>query len=99
MNHAPDSPRSSDLLRAFPLLVVFVITFAIVVWLAPQKAGLALFGISKLAMGAYTGYWIDRLCFRREDRPHRLEGIAKGTAWKRRAIIIAASIVAAALIP
>jgi hypothetical protein len=93
------TPVRRDLSRAWPLLLLFLITFAVVVWLAPQKAGLALFGVSKLAMGAYLGYWADRLCFRAEDRPHALEGISKGTAWKRRAIIVAASIVAAALIP
>jgi len=88
-----------DVLRASPLLLLFLIAIAIVCWLNPAKAGLTVFGIAKIALGAYIGYWSDRLCFRAEDRPHRLEGIAKGTAWKRRAIIIAACVVAAAFIP
>lgn len=88
-----------DALRAWPLLALFAVSFAVVYHLAPQKVGLTLFGICKLGLGAYIGYWADRFTFRDEDRPHRLEGIAKGTAWKRRAIIVAASIVAAALIP
>lgn len=91
--------RYRDQLRASPLLVLFLLTFAIVAFMAPVKVGLTLYGMSKLALGAYTGYWIDRLCFRDEDRPHKLDGIAKGTAWKRRAIIIAAAIIAAAFIP
>jgi hypothetical protein len=91
--------RLRDASRASPLLVIFLITFAIVALMAPVKVGLTLFGISKLALGAYVGYWADRLCFREENRPHRLQGIAQGTAWKRRAIIVAASILAAALIP
>lgn len=91
--------KIADKLRAAPLALVFLLTIAVVVYLAPQKAGLALFGVSKIAMGGYLGYWVDRLTFRDEDRPHKLEGISKGTAWKRRAVIVAASIIAAALIP
>lgn len=91
--------RKHDQLRAWPLLALFLATIFAVLMLNQQKAGLTLFGVSKLALGGYLGYWCDRLGFRPEDRPHRLEGISKGTAWKRRAIIIAAAIVAAALIP
>lgn len=88
-----------DLLRGWPLLLLFCITFPVVLYLNPAKAGLALFGVSKIALGGYLGYLCDRFGFRYEDRPHVLEGISKGTAWKRRAIIMAAAIVAAALIP
>ncbi|MBN9795680.1 hypothetical protein DMP17_45010 [Pseudonocardia sp. TMWB2A] len=76
-----------DLLRAWPLLLVFGITFVAVLYLNPAKAGLAIWGVSKLALGAYVGYWADRLTFRPEDRPHLLTGIERGTAWKRRAWI------------
>jgi len=89
----------ADALRAWPLLALFLLTFPVVLLLNPAKAGLALFGISKIALGGYLGYLCDRYGFRPEDRPHALEGISKGTAWKRRAIIMAAAIVAAALIP
>lgn len=94
-----NAERAQDLARCWPLLLVFAATFAIVLLLNPAKAGLAVWGVSKLAMSAYIGYWADRLCFRPEDRPHVLEGVSKGTAWKRRAIIVAAAIVAGALIP
>lgn len=93
------SLRERGALRAWPLLAVFVITFVVVVFLNPLKAGLAMWGISKLALGAYVGYWADRLGFTPEDRPHAVEGIARGTAWKRRALIMAAAILAAAFIP
>lgn len=86
-------------LRAWPLLVIFLITFTVVVVLNPLKAGLALWGLSKLALGAYVGYWADRLGFGPDDRPHAVDGIARGTAWKRRSLIMAAAILAAALIP
>lgn len=85
--------------RAIGLALVFLITFAVVVFVAPQKAGLAVWGLSKLALGGYVGYWIDRSVFRPEDRPHLLDGIAKGTAWKRRACIVSAAVIATALLP
>ena len=91
--------RLIDLLRAWPLLVLFLLTFPVVLVLNPAKAGLAMFGIAKIAMGGYLGYFVDRWAFRPEDRPHALQGISKGAAWKRHAIIIAAALVAAALIP
>jgi len=89
----------ADKLRAAPLVVIFLIAFAITVFLAPAKAGLAVWGIAKLAFGGYVGYWIDRTCYRPESRPHRLDGISRGAAEKRRAIIIAASVVATGLLP
>ena len=91
--------KVADAGRATPLLVVFLVTFIAVAALNPAKAGLALWGVSKIALGAYVGYWADRMCFRPEDRPHRLVGIAQGTAWKRRALIVAAAILAGGLIP
>lgn len=91
--------KLGDFSRAAPLLLVFALTFAVVLTLNPAKAGLALWGASKIALCAYLGYWADRLCFRPEDRPHTLEGISKGTAWKRRALIVAAAIIAGGMIP
>lgn len=85
--------------RAIALFLVFVITFAVVAFIAPPKAGLAVWGLSKLALGGYVGYWIDRTVFRPEDRPHLLDGVSKGTAWKRRACIVSAALIATALLP
>lgn len=91
--------RGRDLFRASPLLAVFLIALILTAMLNPAKVGLTIWGIAKLGLGGYLGYWVDRVCFRPEDRPHVLEGISKGAAWKRRAIIISAAIVAAALVP
>lgn len=85
--------------RVIALALVFLITFLVVTFIAPQKAGLAVWGLSKLALGGYVGYWIDRSVFRPEDRPHLLEGVSKGTAWKRRACIVSAAVIATALLP
>lgn len=91
--------RLREWLRCSPLLLLFGFAFAGVLALNPAKAGLALWGLAKLGMGGYVGYWIDRSVFRGDSRPHRLTGVVQGTAWKRRALIVAASILAAALIP
>lgn len=85
-------------LRVWPLLLVSVILLAIVIGMAPTKLGLIVYGLGKLAAGAWLGYWIDRLLYP-YARPHTLEGIAQGAACKRRAIIVAACVVAMALVP
>lgn len=87
-----------DLSRAWPLLLTFAVCFAVTVWLSPVKVGLTVFGLAKIALGAFLGYWIDRLLFP-YARPHTLTGEAAGASWKRRAIIVAACVIAAALIP
>lgn len=81
-----------------PVLVVAVITFGVVAFLNPAKVGLALYGISKLTLFAFAGKWIDDRIFR-NAQPEQLEGVAQGTAWKRKGLIVAASIVAGALVP
>ena len=92
--------RSSlrDKARASPLLAVFITTLVITAALNPAKLGLAVWGVAKLGMGGYVGYWIDRLIFP-YARPHQLIGIEAGTSWKRRALIVAAAVVASALTP
>lgn len=101
---SPDAARSAvsklrELGRGSPMLLLFVITFLVVIYLNPAKAGVAWWGVCKLMLSGYAGYWIDRFVFRPEDRPHLVEGIARGTAWKRRALIVAAAILAGGLIP
>ncbi len=89
---------SADKLRASPLAVLFIVTFCVTIFLNPVKLGPAIWGVAKVTLGAYIGYWADRLCFRPEDRPHKLSGIAQGTAWKRRAVVVAAGIVGMGMI-
>lgn len=87
-----------DKLRASPLLLLFIVALTITALLNPAKVGLVIWGVAKLGFGGYVGYWIDRLIFP-YARPHELTGIEAGTAWKRRALIVSASVVAAALTP
>lgn len=92
------APRLRDLARGSPLLVLGLIAFGIVFLLNPAKLGLMLWGCARLAVYAYIGYWVDRALFP-YARPHTLDGIAEGTAWKRRALIVSAAILAGALLP
>ncbi|MEW5833639.1 MAG: putative holin [Pseudomonadota bacterium] len=87
-----------DKLRATPLLLLGAITFAVVLQMNPAKVGLLIWGASRIGLYAYLGYWVDRIIFP-YARPHALEGIAQGTAWKRRALIVAAAIIAGSMLP
>lgn len=92
------APKVRDRLRGSPMLLLGLVAFAIVFWLNPAKLGLMLWGCSRLAVYAYIGYWVDRTLFP-YARPHTLDGIAEGTAWKRRALIVVGCILAGALLP
>lgn len=81
-----------------PVILLFLVTFGVVVALNPAKVGLVLYALSKLALFAWIGRWVDSWVFV-DARPEDLSGPAQGTAWKRRAWIVAASILAGALAP
>lgn len=90
--------RLVQLLRGSPLLVLFVVAFVPVLFLAPQKLGLLLWGLCKLGAFGYLGYWVDRWVFP-YARPHALEGQAALAAQARRALIVAAALIAGAILP
>lgn len=91
----PDGPAR----RMWPLWIIFVLSFAVVLSIAPMKAGLTVYGIGKIALGGIIGYTVDQCVYRVQDRPHLLQGIERGTAWKRRAWIVCACIIAMAFVP
>ena len=78
------------------MLLIFLIAFAVVFTLNPAKAGLTLWGVARVGLFAYLAYWVDRIIF---GRLKGLSGITLGAAWKRRALIVAASLIAGALLP
>jgi hypothetical protein len=90
--------RVRHLLTAQPVIILFIATFACVIFLNPAKIGLLLWGVSKLAAFGFAGDWIDSRIFR-GAQPDKLTGIEQGTAWKRKGLIVAASIVAGAMLP
>ncbi len=109
-----------DLLRAWPWLAGAILATTAVALIAPYQLGVLVWSLSKLSLGAYLGYWIDRSVFY-YGRPHEIageieylialpaEGIdlpsaeiksrssALNAAMLRRAIIIAAAIIALGL--
>ena len=98
----PLTSRFSALLgnqfRAWQILLLFAVLTAIVVAMAPAKLGLTLYGFGKIAGGIYVGFWGDRLIFP-YARPHEQVGESRNAACLRRAIFIAACVLAAAFIP
>jgi hypothetical protein len=90
--------RVFDKLTSQPVLLVAIATFAVVLILNPMKLGLMLYGIAKLTAFAFAGDWVDSRIFKRAQ-PEHLDGIAQGTAWKRKGLIVAAAIIAGALVP
>lgn len=91
------SHRAWKFLTAQPVIWLFLITIAVVAVLNPMKIGLAFWGIAKLALFAFAGEWLFKQLFRelKDDDP----GIVEGTLWKLKALIVAASILAGALLP
>lgn len=90
--------RIFNKLTAQPVLLVAIATFAVVLFMNPVKLGVMLYGIAKLTAFAFAGDWVDTRIFKRAQ-PEQLDGIAQGTAWKRKGLIVAAAIIAGALVP
>ena len=87
-----------EALRMWPWLGMALAGAIFVAVYKPQMVGLLLWSLCKLCFGAALGYWIDR-SVARGARPHELVGEAKDRALLRRAVIVAAAILAMALGP
>jgi hypothetical protein len=78
--------------RMWPLWLLFVACFAVVLFINPMKAGLAIYGIGKISLGGVVGYLVSYCVTARMHRPEApLDGIALGTALKCRTWIICAA--------
>ena len=89
-----------DIFRMAPWLTLTAILAVAVFFVAPQQLEVAMWKMLLLSGAAYLGYWVDRNVFP-YARPHALldakrEDLA-AVAMLRRAIIIAAVVVGAAL--
>ena len=94
-------PKFSELgnkIRLWPWLALALITSGAVAVYRPEMVGLLLWTLCKLSLGAWLGYRVHR-SIERGVRPHELIGIARDRALLRRAIIVAAAMVALALGP
>lgn len=85
-----------DKSRSGGLLVAGLLLLAIVILLNPVKWGLMLWGLAKVAIGGYCGYWISRVVTR--DRLHRAKTEAEAASIRlSRSIFTAAGILGMAL--
>lgn len=82
--------------RAWPWLIGSLLTTSIVALLHPQQIGVLVWSLSKLSLGAYLGYWIDRTVFG-YARPDRVPASQAPMAWLRRAIVMGAVVIALGL--
>lgn len=90
--------QAIDAVRMWPWLAAALVAVTYVGYMQPQMVGLLIWGLCKMCIGAFLGYWFDRSTAR-GSRPHELEGDAKDRAQLRRAIIVAASILAMSQMP
>jgi hypothetical protein len=79
-------------------LIVSLVLLALVALVNPAKLGVYGWLVCKLAMAAVLGFGFDRAAFP-DAGPSQLEGIERAMAQTRRGTIIAASLVAAGLMP
>lgn len=82
-----------DKLRAWPWLVLALLTVALVGWSSVHQIGVLIYSLAKLALGAYLGYWIHR-SIAPYARPHELEGEDRRNAIVARAIVVAGAMLA-----
>lgn len=79
-------------------LLSLLLLLVIAVAFNPAKFGSYLWIVSKLSLAAVLGYGFDWAASR-DNQPEHLEGIERAMAQTRRATLMAASIVAAGLMP
>lgn len=86
--------------RLFGWIVVTLILLAAVAALQPQQALVTLYKLSSVTLGGVIGYWLDRAVFP-YARPDQIKTpnfvLDYSMAMLRRAIIMAASMIACAL--
>ncbi len=87
-----------DLFRMAIFGIASAIGIAAVTQIAPQQLGVGLWKDALVSGSAFMGYWLDRNLFP-YARPHTLARthMAYGTVQIRRAIVVAATMVATAL--
>lgn len=86
-------------MRAPRLTVYLLVSVALTVLIAclqPALMPVTLYKFSLVALAAWAGYWIDRALFP-YSRPHMLRGSDKNAAALRRAVLVAAVVLAIAL--
>ena len=76
---------------------VALVSLLLLAAIFPHQVGVVLTKVNLLSLAAIGGYWIDRTAAKPERRPHLLVGMDRSVAEMRRALIIAAAMLAMAL--
>jgi len=84
-----------DLFRMGWWAAIALASLIAIAYISPHQISVVLVKINLLSLGAFTGYWVDRMAFP-YARPHQMLG-SSDYAEIRRAIIIAAAIIGMAL--
>lgn len=99
-----------DWSRGWPLLLIFVIALAITFLVSPGKVWLSVWGVAKMALGGFGGFWFHRWVAP-YLRPHRFLDEATGLpptdaharvfalAVYTRCALVVAGVIAAGFIP
>jgi len=87
----PTLSRVLDRLRGWPWLALALLTLLGILLLAPTQAGVLLWSLSKLALAAWLGYWVDRSLFR-NCRPHQVLTVAMGPDPTLAQVVMAAAV-------
>jgi hypothetical protein len=88
---------NKGVMRGFPWLFLALVNIGVVYFLAPQQLGVLAWQLSKVSVGAYMGYWVDRSMFP-NARPIEMEdGSQTDNARLRRAIMVASFVLAMGL--
>jgi hypothetical protein len=97
------NPNVLGKLHIWPWLFLALVFTCIIAFVAPYQIGVLVWSLSKLSLGAYLGYWVDRSVFH-YCRPHALLDHANAVlpavfaaSLIRRSLIIAAAILALGL--
>lgn len=88
--------KVQDYVRVSPLAFLAVAGLAVIAVFAAQQIGVILYKATIIATSGYGGYWIDRVVFP-YARPHEVDNEFFSAAMIRRAVIVAATILAGAL--
>jgi len=86
----------ADKLRASALLLITLVLLLVVAKVAPQQLGIVAYKGALLSGGGFLGYWVDRVLFP-YGRPDQAEYQTQAHAEYRRAIVVAAALLAVGL--
>ncbi len=85
-----------DKLRMSEWATTAAVLLSVIWWIAPQQLPIIVYKLALVTTFAFLGYWIDRRLFP-EARIHELANKVWAMGMIRRAIIVAAVVIAGAL--